>query len=126
MADGAGNREWVKGSERDCECGGESEGGAALIRDESTPSRRGKNRPVLHNMLENGRGRRDRSAQDETKCIQGDVGSGANPRLQRGLGFTPLKTLIDSSTITRFDAGSAECSALRTEHQKSETMSHSA
>ena len=73
------------------ECSEEDGGGTTPNRNESTPSRKRKNRPAPHDRQENRRTKRDRPTLDDTERIPGDVGSRMNPRSQRDGEFTPRK-----------------------------------
>ena len=82
---------WLAGLECSDERSEEDGGGTTPNRNESTPSRKRKNRPAPNDRPENRRIKRDRPTPDDTKCIPGDVGSRMNPRSQRGDEFTLRK-----------------------------------
>jgi len=83
------NHVWLADLANGNEHSREDEGRTPPSRDESTPSKKRKNRLAPHGRPGKRRGKRGPPTQDDARCMTRDVGSGVNPRLQSGGELTP-------------------------------------
>jgi len=124
-AAGALGHGWLAGLKSDKESSRDNEDRTILVqsRDESSQSRKRKNRRATYNRSKK-RSRRNSLTQDSTSCILPDMAFVANAGSQMGADPPATESMLGTPMMTPSDAASTESAVVQMEPQASESVPH--